>query len=138
MKKTNMSTTVKVPILKGFIPYLLEYRGVPIVIDEDPSIEENVKNVYYEAPTDEQFEEVKAKCIQIWNTYDDTYGYATEEIDRIKNMENISDNVMYMIAMFDMSNMTKLSILLSVETRKAISDRMISGGNPPEYNPFLI
>ena len=133
-----MSTTVKVPILKGFILDRLEYRGVPIVIDEDPSIEENVKNVYYEAPTDEQFEEVKAKCIQIWNTYDDTYGYATEKIDRIKNMENISDNVMYMIAMFDMSNMTKLSILLSVETRKAISDRMISGGNPPEYNPFLI
>jgi len=97
-----------------------------------------MKDVYYEAPTDEQFEEVKAKCIEIWNTYDDTYGYATEKIDRVKNMENIQDNVMSIIAMFDPNNMTKLSILLSSETRKAISDRMISGGNPPEYNPFLI
>jgi len=97
-----------------------------------------MKNLYYEAPTDEQFEEVKAKCIEIWNTYDDTYGYATEKIDRIKNMENIKDNVMFMIAMFDMNNMTKLSILLSSETRKAISDRFVVGGNPYEYNPFLI
>jgi len=96
-----------------------------------------MKKLYYEAPTDEQFEEVKLTCIEIWNTSDDTYGYATEKIDTIKNMENISDNVMSMIAMFDMDNMTELSILLSSETRKAISDRMISGGNPPEYNPFL-
>ena len=97
-----------------------------------------MNNLYYEAPTDEQFEEVKAKCIEIWNTYDDTYGYATEKIDRIKNMKNIKDNVMFMIAMFDINNMTKLSILLSSETRKAISDRFVAGGNPPEYNPFLI
>jgi len=97
-----------------------------------------MKDVYYEAPTDEQFEEVKAKCIQIWNTYDNTYGYATEKIDRIKNMKNIKDNVMFMIAMFDMNNMTTLSILLSPETRKAISDRFVAGGNPPAYNPFLI
>ena len=97
-----------------------------------------MKNLYYEAPTDEQFEEVKAKCIEIWNSYDDNYGYATEKIDRIKNMKNIQDNVMSMIAMFDMNNMTKLSIILSPETRKAISDRMISVGNLFEYNSFLI
>ena len=97
-----------------------------------------MNNLYYQAPTDEQFEEVKAKCIQIWNIYDDTYGYATEKIDRIKNMKNIQDNVMFMITMFDMNNMTKLSILLSSETRKAISHRFVAGGNPPAYNPFLI
>ena len=97
-----------------------------------------MKNLYYQAPTDEQFEEVKAKCIEIWNSYDDNYGYATGKTDRIKNMKNIQDNVMSMIAMFDMNNMTKLSILLSSETRKAISDRFVVGGNPPEYNPFLI
>ena len=97
-----------------------------------------MKSLYYTAPTDEQFEEVKAKCIQIWNTYDNTYGYATEKIDRIKNLKNISDNVMFMIAMFDMNNMTTLSILLSPETRKEIRDRFVSGGNPPAYNAFLI
>lgn len=95
-----------------------------------------MNNLYYIAPTDQVFDEVKLKCIEIWNTYDDTYGYATEKIDRIKDLKNIKDNVMYMIAMFDMSNMTILAIKLTPDTRKAISDRMIAGGNPPQFNPF--
>ena len=94
-------------------------------------------NLYYEPPTDKQFEEVKAKSIEIWNTYDNTYGYASEEIDSIKDLKNISDNVMSIIGRFDMVNMGKLADRLSRDTRKAISDRMIAGGNPPEYNPFI-
>lgn len=95
-----------------------------------------MNNLYYTAPTDEQFNEVKLKCIEIWNTYDNTYGYATEKINRIKDLKNIEDNVMYMIAMFDINNMTILATKLTPDTRKAISDRMIDGGNPSEYNPF--
>lgn len=95
-------------------------------------------NLYYKPLTDEQFEEVKSKSIKIWKTYDDTHGYATEKIERVNKITNLQDNAMSIIAMFDLQNQAKLSRALSEETRKAISDRMVAGGNPPMFNPFLI
>lgn len=97
-----------------------------------------MKNLYYEPPTDEQFKEVMEKAIVIWQTYDNTYGYVDEKLDRLRGMGNFGDNVMTIVAMFDIFNQAKLAKMLSDETRKAISLRMIAGGNPPEYNPFLI
>jgi 4-hydroxy-3-methylbut-2-enyl diphosphate reductase IspH len=94
-------------------------------------------NLYYKAPTDEVFAEVKAKAIEIWKTYDDTYGYATEKVDRIKDLQNIRDNFMFMVAMFDSENQTRLANLLSEEARQAISDRMVAGGQPAICNPFM-
>ena len=94
------------------------------------------KNLYYTAPSNEEFEEVKAKAIEIWNDYSNEFGYRDEKINQIKNLQNISDNVMYIVAMFDMNNQVALSMILSPGTRKAISDRMKAGGNPPEANPF--
>jgi hypothetical protein len=44
---------------------------------------------------------------------------------------------MYMVAMFDIINQTKLSFLLSPETCKAVSDRMKDGGQPDSLSPFL-
>jgi len=84
--------------------------------------------LYYEAPTDEIFNEVKEKAIEIWKTYDDTYGYASEKVGRIKDIGNVRDNVMFMVAMFDILNQRRLSALLSKEARQAIRDRMIDGG----------
>ena len=95
-----------------------------------------MSELYYTAPTDKQFEEVKDKSIEIWKTYDDTFGYATEKIGVIKDMKNISDNLMYMIAMFDITNQQKLSQSLSEETRLAVRERMIDGGSPEEYIVF--
>lgn len=97
-----------------------------------------MSKLYYTPPTDQQFNEVKEKSIKIWNTYDNQFGYVDEKVNRIKDIKNIEDNFMYMIAMFDGDNQAKLAQLLTDETRKAVSDRMIDGGNPPEYNPFLI
>ena len=57
--------------------------------------------LYYTPSTDEQFNELKEKAIEIWQGYDDTHGYATEKINAIKDIENVSDNFMYMVAMFD-------------------------------------
>ena len=48
-----------------------------------------MEKLYYTAPSDEIFNEVKEKCIEIWKGYDDTYGYATDKIDGIENLENI-------------------------------------------------
>lgn len=86
--------------------------------------------LYYKAPSDEQFEELKQKCIQIWSGMGDEPSYSKEKIDRIRDIKNISDNFMYMVAMFDNNNQEKLAALLSNETRKSVRDRMISGGNP--------
>ena len=93
---------------------------------------------YYTIPTNGQFNELKKKAIEIWQTYDNAYGYVDEKVDRIKDLKNLEGNFMYMVAMFDINNQTILAGKLSKETRKAVNDRMIDGGNPPEYNPFLI
>ena len=95
-----------------------------------------MENLYYIAPPDEQFEELKDKAIEIWKEYDDTYGYATEKIESIKDMKNIKDNFMYMVAMFDIQNQMKLAQKLSLETRVAVKDRMIAGGSPEIFIVF--
>lgn len=94
-------------------------------------------DLYYTAPTSEQFEELKEEAIRIWNTYDDTHGYATSKINSIKDLENVSDNFMYMVAMFDSHNQVKLSLNLSSKTREAVALRMADGGSPYIFNPFL-
>lgn len=92
--------------------------------------------LYYTPPTDEQFNELKEKAIEIWKGYDNDYGYADEKVGRIKNIKNIEDNFMYMVAMFDPLNQGRLAKKLSAETRQAVGERMIDGGTPEEYNPF--
>lgn len=84
---------------------------------------------YYEAPSEEVFSEIKAACIALWITLD-----AKEEIDRIIGLENISDNAMTMIAMFDEVNQYKLRMVLSSEAKEAIRER-ISGFE--SSSPFL-
>lgn len=85
--------------------------------------------LYYTAPKNKQFNELKRQAIKIWETYDNTYGYVDEKVGRIKDMKNISDNFMTIVAMFDMSNQYKLAVSLSEETREAVNVRMVDGGN---------
>lgn len=59
------------------------------------------KKLYYMPPTDEVFNEVKNSAIEIWREYDDTYGYASEKISQIKNISNVRDNFMFMVARSD-------------------------------------
>lgn len=75
---------------------------------------------YYEAPSDAIFNEIKAKAIEIWGTYDDTYGYASGKIDRVKSIENVKDNAWYIVTMFDSENQQKLLSLVNQETRDAL------------------
>lgn len=63
---------------------------------------------YYEAPPLPIFESIKAHAIDIWSTYSDDYGYRTEKLTRIANIENIQDNAWYIVAMFDQPNKNKL------------------------------
>lgn len=92
--------------------------------------------LYYTPPKNEIFDELKESAIKVWSTYDDTYGYATKKINNIKNIENVGDNFMYMISMFDMENQIRLSTLLSEECSNEVRIRMVDGGTPSEYIVF--
>ena len=85
-------------------------------------------NLYYEAPSEEIFQEVLEQALLLWGSYDDTHGYATEKKDRIKDLENTRDNFMYIVAMFDDSNQRLLANVLSPEAKQAIHDRVVAGG----------
>jgi len=72
---------------------------------------------YYTAPSDKIFNEVKAACITIWKCYDDMHGYSSGKINAIKDIENVSDNCCYMVAMFDHPNQKKLIGMVEGETK---------------------
>lgn len=79
---------------------------------------------YYIPPPNDIFEDIKANAIKIWQSYDDSYGYATEKINRIKPIENIGDNAWYMVAMFDQQNQTKLLGMVQPATAAMIKDAL--------------
>ena len=95
-----------------------------------------MKGLYYTPPKDEYFEEVKREAIKLWETYDNEFGYVDEKVNRIKDIKNIEDNFMYIVAMFDIFNQAKLAVHLSKEACKEIHDRMVDGGNEEEYIRF--
>jgi CheY-specific phosphatase CheX len=66
--------------------------------------------------SEEAFDEVKNASIEIWKTYDNTYGYRDEKVNAIKDLKNESSAVWYMIGMFDSSNRGKLLSRVSSET----------------------
>ena len=98
-----------------------------------------MENLYYQAPPDEIFDEVKAMAMELWKIVDtdnDKYRYASEKIARIKDLKNVDDNVMYIVAMFDMDNQRLLGQKLSYDARYALKLRMLAGGAPSRLIPF--
>jgi hypothetical protein len=73
---------------------------------------------WYAAPSAEIFGEIKDNAIKVWQTDDDTYGYATEKISWIKDLQNIRDNVWTIVGMFDYKNQYRLLNLSTPETFK--------------------
>ncbi len=92
--------------------------------------------LYYTAPSDECFEDMKACAVKVWGGYDNEYGYATDKIGRIKDIENVQDNFMYILAMFDHENQAKMGELLQEKTKDEARARMIDGGMLPSQLPF--
>jgi hypothetical protein len=97
---------------------------------------EATAKLYYTPPSDEHFNILKDKAIELWNEIGGHPNYTKEKVDRIKNLENIADNFMFIVAGFDFYNQNILATKLSEEIRKEIRERMISGGNDPLYIPF--
>lgn len=77
---------------------------------------------YTDAPSDEVFNEIKEKAIEIWQTYDDTYGYATEKIDYVNSITNIKDNWGTIVGMFDHPNQMKLLAKLSPDAKAKVEE----------------
>lgn len=84
------------------------------------------ENLYYTAPPDEVFEEVKRKALTIWNGMDSVESYRLEKTSKIEPLENIQDNMMSIVAMFDEKNQQKLSVILSDKARDEVYDRIMS------------
>jgi hypothetical protein len=68
----------------------------------------------------EQFNELKKIAISIWDTYDDTYGYSTEKVRRVEEIENFRDEWTVIVGMFDHINQSKLIAQASPELRDRI------------------
>lgn len=79
-------------------------------------------DLYYTAPTQEVFDDIKENAIKIWKTYDDQFGYATDKINSIKDIGNVKDNYMYMVSMFDSNNQAKLFDMVKPETATLIKE----------------
>ena len=77
-----------------------------------------------ETPTQEVFDEMKTIATNIWNTYDNEYGYVTEKLDRINSIENIQDNGMVFYRMFDFQNQNKFKSAASLETLSYIQNNL--------------
>ena len=84
---------------------------------------------YYTAPPQEVFENIKLNAIRLWRTFDDTYWYATEKINGIKDMANIADNAWYIIAMFDQGNQEILIYMLDAEARVMVFEMLEKSNN---------
>ena len=55
-------------------------------------------------PSQEIYNEMKSIATQIWETYDNRYGYVTEKLSYINSIDNIQDNAMVFYRMFDNQN----------------------------------
>ena len=118
-------------IFDDFINYL---NGLRLKRNNMPDV-----RLYYTPPADHIFQEMKDACLKLWDEVDtdnDRFGYATEKKSRIKDIPNVGDNFMYMVAMFDIHNQRKLADVLTPEARKEVRDRMVDGGNPSYLIPF--
>lgn len=94
-----------------------------------------MSRLYYTAPSQECFDEMKRAATEVWSSYQEE-SYRSEKLGAIEKVENIRDNFMYLLAMFDQSNQRKVGALLSPQTRRAARDRMLSGGMRESELPF--
>lgn len=91
--------------------------------------------LYYTPPSAQAFEDLRINAIRLWNGYDNE-DYVNEKVGKIKYIQNIGDNFMFIFAMFDHNNQRAISKMVTEETRQAIKERLIDGGMPESFMPF--
>lgn len=70
--------------------------------------------------SDEVFNELKEKAIEIWKTYDNEFGYVDEKVNYLNSFGNVGDNFGTIIGMLDLPNQKKLYKAVGTEAKKAI------------------
>ena len=88
-----------------------------------------MSKLYYTPPDDGVFKEVKEKAIEVWKEVASHPAYLDEKVKAIEKLENVRDNMMYIVAMFDLHNQKKLAEKLSKEAKKEIVERLVDGGD---------
>ena len=81
--------------------------------------------LYYTAPDEDVFNEVKKRAIELWIELRGKYH--AEKTGYVSKIQNIKDNIMTIIAMFDISNQGRLADKLSDEAKKEINKRIVDG-----------
>ena len=82
------------------------------------------QELYYTAPPEDIFKEMQEKACIVWSKYSNEYGYQTEKTDKVKSLQNISDNFMYILAMFDSDNISELYDIASDNLKREIKIRL--------------
>ena len=88
----------------------------------------NKKMKYNPILTDEIFNEVKGLVTQIWETYDNTFGYVDEKMSIVNSLPQEWDSIILMIRMFHVHLQMKILENLSKETSDAIKLEMYDRG----------
>jgi hypothetical protein len=90
--------------------------------------------IYYQPPSQESFDDMKKACTEVWGEYKDSPGgYMEEKLSQIRDIKNVGDNFMYMLAMFDMTNQWSVVQKLSQSTKDELTARLVDGGNTSGY-----
>ncbi len=84
-----------------------------------------MEKIYYMPPSEKVFNEIKQKAMELWEEKDIHPNYLKEKLDRIKHLDNVKDNAMYIISMFSYDNLIKLAGKLSTDARVAIHIRLV-------------
>jgi hypothetical protein len=75
-----------------------------------------------ETPSIDIFNDMKQAATQVWETYDNEYGYVDEKLNYVNGLSNIQDNAMVFYRMFDWENQRKFKQLVNEETLEYIKN----------------
>jgi hypothetical protein len=95
-----------------------------------------MSKLYYTPPEEKIFKELKNISMVFWKEkYPEAEHpfYAPQKINKIKDLRNVGDNFMYILAMYDMYNQREVILRLSDETKEAIRLRLVDGGSDKVY-----
>ncbi len=83
--------------------------------------------LYYKEPSDEVFDEVKKWVLKVFKSLEGKDSlYYKEKESEIKNIGNVKDNMMYLIARLSWNNVKKLVKKLTPKTKKEVYKRLES------------
>lgn len=91
----------------------------------------------YLPPRQKVFNEIKKACVDMWNTFDNTYGYVDEKLFMVEQIHNVGGDVMFLLNMFHPSLRAFIISTLSPEAKDYINyyNKINEEGLDPErYN----